>query len=98
MITTFSKGVSSNYLVNVVAYYLDIDRNTKQHILECDDVNEKIEIVIEKMTYESKVKELEKEIEGDKNLKQVSDAIDFLESVKKGETDASIIENKKEEK
>ena len=38
---TFSKGVSSNYLVNVVAYYLDIDRNTKQHILECDDVNEK---------------------------------------------------------
>ena len=29
-----------------------------------------------------KRKELEKEIEGEKNLKQVSDAIDFLESVK----------------
>ena len=43
-----------------------------------------------------KRKELEKEIEGDKNLKQVSDAIDFLESVKKGETDASIVETKKE--
>ena len=45
-----------------------------------------------------KRKELEKEIEGDKDLKQLSDAIDFLESVKKGETDALIVENKKEEK
>ena len=63
VVSTFSKGVSSNYLVNVVAYYLDIDRNTKQHILECDDINEKIEIVIEKMTYETRVKEIEKEID-----------------------------------
>ena len=43
-----------------------------------------------------KRKELEKEIEGDKDLKQLSDAIDFLESVKKGETDASIVAEKKE--
>lgn len=63
VVSTFSKGVSSNYLVNVVAYYLDVDRNTKQRILECDDINEKMEIVIEKMTYENKVKEIEKEID-----------------------------------
>jgi hypothetical protein len=37
-----------------------------------------------------KRKELEKEIEEDPELKQVSDAIDFLESVQKGETVASI--------
>jgi len=60
---TFSQGVSSNYLVNVVTYYMDLDRNAKQHVLECDDINEKIEFVIEKMTYDSKVKELEKEID-----------------------------------
>ena len=60
---TFSQGVSSNYLVNVVTYYMDLDRNAKQHVLECDDINEKIEFVIEKMTYDTKVKELEKEID-----------------------------------
>ena len=37
-----------------------------------------------------KRKELEKEIEEDPELKQMSDAIDFLESVQKGETIASI--------
>ena len=37
-----------------------------------------------------KRKELEKEIEENPELKQVSDAIDFLESVQKGETVASI--------
>lgn len=61
-----------------------------------DDKAELIKMYIDSL--DIKRKELEKEIEGDKNLKQVSDAIDFLESVKKGETDASIIENKKEEK
>ena len=61
-----------------------------------DDKAELIKMYIDSL--DIKRKELEKEIEGDKDLKQVSDAIDFLESVKKGETDASIIENKKEEK
>lgn len=61
-----------------------------------DDKAELIKMYIDSL--DIKRKELEKEIERDKNLKQVSDAIDFLESVKKGETDASIIENKKEEK
>ena len=37
-----------------------------------------------------KRKEIEKEIEENPELKQVSDAIDFLESVQKGETVASI--------
>jgi hypothetical protein len=37
-----------------------------------------------------KRKELEKEIEENPELKQISDAIDFLESVQKGETVASI--------
>jgi peptide deformylase len=59
-----------------------------------DDKAELIKMYIDSL--DIKRKELEKEIEGDKDLKQVSDAIDFLESVKKGETDASIIENKKE--
>lgn len=60
---SFSKGVSSSYLVNVISYYLDMDRNTKQSILECDDINQKMEIVIDKLTYESQVKELEKQID-----------------------------------
>lgn len=59
-----------------------------------DDKAELIKMYIDSL--DIKRKELEKEIEGDKDLKQVSDAIDFLESVKKGETNASIIENKKE--
>ena len=63
VVASFSKGVSSHYLVNVIAFYLDIDRNTKQAILEADDVNKKMEIVIEKLTYEHQVKELEKEID-----------------------------------
>ena len=37
-----------------------------------------------------KRKEVEKEIEENKDLKQLSDAIDFIESVQKGETSASI--------
>ena len=49
-----------------------------------------------------KRKELEKEIEEDPELKQLSDAIDFIESVQKGETNASIedvnIKNKIEAK
>lgn len=61
-----------------------------------DDKAELIKMYIDSL--DIKRKELEKEIEGDKNLKQVSDAIDFLESVKKGETNALIVENKKEEK
>lgn len=61
-----------------------------------DDKAELIKMYIDSL--DIKRKELEKEIKGDKDLKQVSDAIDFLESVKKGETDASIVENKKEEK
>ena len=53
--------------------------------------DEKVELI--NMYLESldiKRKELEKEIEEDPELKQVSDAIDFLESVQKGETVASI--------
>lgn len=60
---SFSKGVSSAYLVNVISFYLDIDRNTKQSILECDDINKKMEIVINKLSYETQVKEIEKEID-----------------------------------
>ena len=63
VISSFSKGVSSHYLVNVMAFYLDIDRNTKQSILESGDINHKMEIVIDKLTYETQVKELEKEID-----------------------------------
>lgn len=43
-----------------------------------------------------KRKELNKEIEEDPELKKISDGIDFLESVQKGETDASIISVKNE--
>lgn len=53
--------------------------------------DEKVELI--KMYIDSldiKRKELEKEIEEDPELKQVSDAINFLESVQKGETIASI--------
>ena len=60
---SFSKGVSSAYLVNVISFYLDIDKHTKQSILECDDINEKMEIVINKLSYETQVKEIEKEID-----------------------------------
>ena len=63
VLSSFSKGVSSHYLVNVMAFYLDLDRNTKQAILESDDINHKMEIVIDKLTYETQVKELEKEID-----------------------------------
>lgn len=61
-----------------------------------DDKAELIKMYVDSL--DIKRRELEKEIEGDEDLKQLSDAIDFLESVKKGETDASIVENKKEEK
>ncbi len=61
--SSFSSGVSSSYLVNVIAYYLDIDRNTKQSILESNDINEKMRIIIEKLNYDNQVKELEKEID-----------------------------------
>ena len=60
---SFSKGVSSAYLVNVLAFYLDIDSKMKQSILECNDVNEKMEMIIDKLSYESRVKEIEKEID-----------------------------------
>ena len=53
--------------------------------------DEKVELI--NMYLESldlKRKEIEKEIEENPELKQVSDAIDFLESVQKGETVASI--------
>lgn len=63
VVASFSKGVSSHYLVNVLAFYLDFDRNVKQSILETDDINKKMEIVIDKLTYEHQVKELEKEID-----------------------------------
>ena len=61
--SSFSSGVSSSYLVNVIAYYLDIDRNTKQTILESNDINEKMQIIIDKLNYDTQVKELEKEID-----------------------------------
>ena len=60
---SFSKGVSSAYLVNVISFYLDIDKNTKQSILECNDINKKMEMVITKLSYETQVKEIEKEID-----------------------------------
>ena len=60
---SFSKGVSSQYLINVLSFYLDIDRETKQTILECDDINRKMEILINKLTYAQQVKEVEKEID-----------------------------------
>jgi len=63
VVADFSKGVSSHYLVNAMAFYLNFDRNTKQSILETDDINKKMEIVIEKLTYETQVKEIEKEID-----------------------------------
>ena len=53
-----------------------------------DDKVELINMYLESL--DLKRKELEKEIEENPELKQVSDAIDFLESVQKGETVASI--------
>ncbi len=60
---------------------------------EFDKASEDERVELIKMYIDSldiKRKELEKEIEEDPELKQVSDAINFLESVQKGETVASI--------
>ena len=60
---------------------------------EFDKASEDERVELIKMYIDSldiKRKELEKEIEEDPDLKQISDAINFLESVQKGETVASI--------
>lgn len=60
--STLSKGVSSHVLANTLCYYLDVDVNKKQSLLEINEINQKLETIVERLNQEYMINKIEEEI------------------------------------
>ena len=60
--SNLSRGVSASVLANTLAFYLDVDRAKKQAILEADSINEKLNMIIERLNQEKLINDIEQEI------------------------------------
>ncbi len=57
-----SQGVSSSILTNTLSYYLNVDLKAKQLLLETLSINDRLEMILERLNKEKLISELEKEI------------------------------------
>ena len=60
--SNLSRGVSASVLANTLAFYLDVDRAKKQAILEADNINDKLNLIIERLNQEKMINDIEQEI------------------------------------
>lgn len=60
--SNLSRGVSASVLANTLAFYLDVDRTKKQAILEADAINDKLNMIIERLNQEKLINDIEQEI------------------------------------
>ncbi len=60
--SNLARGVSASVLANTLAFYLDVDRSKKQAILEADNINDKLNMIIERLNQEKLINEIEQEI------------------------------------
>lgn len=60
--SNLSRGVSASVLANTLAFYLDVDRVKKQAILEEDSINEKLNMIVERLNQEKLINDIEQEI------------------------------------
>lgn len=60
--SNLARGVSASVLANTLAFYLDVDRTKKQAILEADNINDKLNMIIERLNQEKLINDIEQEI------------------------------------
>ena len=60
--SNLARGVSASVLANTLAFYLDVDRSKKQAILEADNINDKLNMIIERLNQEKMINDIEQEI------------------------------------
>ena len=60
--SNLSRGVSASVLANTLAFYLDVDREKKQAILEADNINDKLNMIVERLNQEKLINDIEQEI------------------------------------
>lgn len=60
--SNLARGVSASVLANTLAFYLDVDRVKKQAILEADAINDKLNMIIERLNQEKLINDIEQEI------------------------------------
>ena len=76
--SNLSRGVSASVLANTLAFYLDVDRAKKQAILEADNINDKLNLIIERLNQEKMINEIEQEINNRVKEKLEENQRDFI--------------------
>ena len=63
VLSSLAAGISASDLADVIAHYLPVTFSKKQKVLSALDVNKRLEIVLELLNQESKINEIEKDID-----------------------------------
>lgn len=60
--SNLARGVSASVLANTLSFYLDVDREKKQALLELDNINDKLNMIVERLNQEKLINDIEQEI------------------------------------